>query len=69
MTLQNIQGDKVWTIQCCSYKRSNGRMQAIISGAGWKAFRQDNHLEEGDICVLEVIEERKCRVSIFRAKK
>ncbi|KAL6123036.1 hypothetical protein ACLB2K_075559 [Fragaria x ananassa] len=28
-------------------------MQAIISGAGWKAFRQDNHLEEGDICVLE----------------
>ncbi|KAM5557739.1 B3 domain-containing protein [Rosa sericea] len=69
LTLQNIQGDKVWTIQCCSYKRSNGRIQAIISGAGWKAFRQDNHLEEGDVCVLEVIEERKCRVSIFRAKK
>nr|AFP55547.1 transcription factor b3 [Rosa rugosa] len=69
LTLQNNQGDKVWTIQCCSYKRSNGRIQAIISGAGWKAFRQDNHLEEGDVCVLEVIEERKCRVSIFRAKK
>ncbi|KAK9914553.1 hypothetical protein M0R45_038326 [Rubus argutus] len=69
LTLQNILGDKIWTIQCCSYKRSNGRIQAIISGAGWKAFRQDNHLEEGDVCVLELIEELKCRVSIFRAKK
>ncbi|XP_004307940.1 PREDICTED: B3 domain-containing protein At5g18090-like [Fragaria vesca subsp. vesca] len=67
--LQNIQGDRAWTIQCTSYKRSNGRIEAIISGTGWRAFRQDNHLEEGDICVLEVIEERKCRVLIFRAKK
>ncbi|XP_050385630.1 uncharacterized protein LOC126802119 [Argentina anserina] len=69
VTLQNIQGDKVWTIQCCSYKRSNGRTQAIISGAGWKAFRLENHLDEDDICVLEVIGERKCRALIFRAKK
>nr|AFP55559.1 transcription factor b3 [Rosa rugosa] len=43
---------------CCDLTLQN------IQGAGWKAFRQDNHLEEGDVCVLEVIEELKRKTEI-----
>ncbi|KAM5557738.1 hypothetical protein ABKV19_024877 [Rosa sericea] len=64
----NTLGDRIWTVQCISYTISDGRMRTVISGAGWKSFRQDNHLEEGDVLVLELIEERRCRVSIIRAQ-
>ncbi|XP_061996385.1 uncharacterized protein LOC133714306 [Rosa rugosa] len=69
LSLQNTLGDRIWTVQCISYTISDGRMRTVISGAGWKSFRQDNHLEEGDVLVLELIEERRCRVSIIRAQK
>ncbi|XP_050385632.1 uncharacterized protein LOC126802121 [Argentina anserina] len=69
LTLQNTLGDMIWTVQCISYAISDGRMRTVISGAGWKSFRQENLLEEGDALVLEVIEERRCRVSIIRAQK
>ncbi|XP_004307941.1 PREDICTED: uncharacterized protein LOC101297965 [Fragaria vesca subsp. vesca] len=69
LTLQNTLGDTTWTVQCISYAISDGRMRTVLSGAGWKSFRQDNLLEEGDVLVLEVIEERRCRVSIIRVQK
>ncbi|XP_050376524.1 B3 domain-containing protein Os03g0620400-like [Argentina anserina] len=65
--LQNSD-EKVWTAQCFVSEHSNHRVQASISGTGWKAFKEDNHLVLGNVCVFELIGELKLRVSIFQGK-
>ncbi|MQL74626.1 hypothetical protein Taro_006956 [Colocasia esculenta] len=39
---------------------------AYIFSAGWRQFSLDNHLEQDDACVFEVIRKDKIRVHIFR---
>ncbi|XP_024170086.2 putative B3 domain-containing protein Os04g0346900 [Rosa chinensis] len=65
--LQNSE-ERVWTAQCFVSEHSHHRVQASLSGPGWKAFKQDNHLVLGDVCVFELIDERKLKVSIFQGK-
>ncbi|PRQ16277.1 putative transcription factor B3-Domain family [Rosa chinensis] len=67
VTLQ-ISEEKVWTAQCTVGENSEHKLYARVSGAGWKAFKEDNHLEVHDVCVFELIEERTFKVSIIRAK-
>lgn len=67
VTLQ-ISSERFWIAQCIVSKNSGHRIYARVTGAGWKAFKEDNCLQERDVCVLEVIEERTLKVSIFRAK-
>ena len=67
LTLQTPD-ERTWIPKLIVYETTTARVFAKIKGAGWKAFKEDNHLEEGDICALELIEECKFRVSIFRAR-
>ena len=43
---------------------------AIRFGKGWVAFLKDNNLEEGNVCVFEVIKRKPVvlSVSIFRSR-
>ncbi|PRQ16278.1 putative transcription factor B3-Domain family [Rosa chinensis] len=54
---------RTWIADLIVYETTESRVFAKIKGAGWKAFKEENHLEEGDVCVLELIEECKFRVS------
>lgn len=39
-----------------------------IFTSGWRAFVKDNTLQNGDVCIFELIKEKKAvmKVSIFR---
>ena len=58
-------GEKQWRVRCY---RHTGTSSAMRIGKGWAAFSTENHLEEGDVCVFEVIKTSPVlliRVSIF----
>ncbi|KAM1907486.1 hypothetical protein ACFX14_027122 [Malus domestica] len=59
-----------WSVKCI-IQVYNCQTCARFQDHGWKAFARDNRLEEGDVCVLEVIPNTsKCalKVYIFRDK-
>ncbi|KAL5544945.1 hypothetical protein UlMin_008729 [Ulmus minor] len=63
--LQNQNG-KQWGVRC--WFRTNSSFGKQIGG-GWSAFSEDNNLEEGDVCVFELIKKGKnpvLRVWIYR---
>ncbi|GMJ06850.1 REPRODUCTIVE MERISTEM 39, REDUCED VERNALIZATION RESPONSE 1 [Hibiscus trionum] len=62
MTLQVSEGKK-WPVQCV-YCNGNLRFSK-----GWSEFVLDNNLEEGDVCIFEVINRKEMvlKVTIFRA--
>ncbi|KAB1199848.1 B3 domain-containing transcription factor VRN1 [Morella rubra] len=57
--------DGQWHATCCSHKRSSSAMQLR---RGWNIFCKENNLEEGDVCVFELIKRKPIvlKVSIFR---
>ncbi|KAM7510276.1 hypothetical protein LguiB_009151 [Lonicera macranthoides] len=63
VTLQVADGMRVWSVTCIL-----GTNYARLS-RGWVFFARDNCLQEGDVCVFEVINKVKnlCNVVIFRA--
>ncbi|KAM3682828.1 hypothetical protein ACJW31_12G100700 [Castanea mollissima] len=61
-------GKKQWRVRCYSHTSTSSAMRL---GMGWAAFSRDNYLEEGDVCVFEVIKTSPTilmRVSIFRVQ-
>ncbi|XP_015574597.2 B3 domain-containing transcription factor VRN1 isoform X3 [Ricinus communis] len=59
MTLQVSEG-KQWPVRCVCRNRG-----AKLS-KGWTEFAWDNNLEEGDVCVFELINMNVLKVTIFR---
>ena len=60
-------GEKQWRVRCYCHTSTSSAMRL---GMGWAAFSRDNYLEEGDVCVFEMIKASPTvlmRVSIFRA--
>ncbi|KAB1199847.1 B3 domain-containing protein REM19 [Morella rubra] len=48
-------GDGQWHATCCSHMRSSSAMQLR---RGWGIFCKENNLEEGDVCVFELIKRK-----------
>ncbi|KAM5552361.1 hypothetical protein ABKV19_026955 [Rosa sericea] len=46
VTLQ-ISGERVWTVVCTATIHRDQKIYTRFSGAGWKAFQQDNHMVKG----------------------
>lgn len=44
--------DRLWSVKLITYEKY-GKVQL---GAGWPQFAKDNRLQEGDVCVFELIE-------------
>ncbi|KAF8405107.1 hypothetical protein HHK36_010005 [Tetracentron sinense] len=63
VTLRVLDG-RTWSVWC-----TYGKTSAKICG-GWKAFVRDNYLEEGDVCVFELIKRKhiELKVTIFRVR-
>ncbi|KAK9993954.1 hypothetical protein SO802_023657 [Lithocarpus litseifolius] len=60
-------GEKQWRVRCYCHTSTSSAMRL---GMGWAAFSRDNDLEEGDVCVFEMIKTSPTvlmRVSTFRA--
>ncbi|KAB1199849.1 B3 domain-containing transcription factor VRN1 [Morella rubra] len=57
--------DGQWHATCCSHKLSSSALQLR---RGWGIFCKENNLEEGDVCVFELIKRKPIvlKVSIFR---
>ncbi|XP_050263972.1 B3 domain-containing transcription factor VRN1-like [Quercus robur] len=47
------------------FKPKNPSFMAMRFGKGWVAFSKDNNLEEGDVCVFEVIERKPVVLSVL----
>ena len=60
VTLQTPNG-KQWCVWCYYYNPPSLRMRI---GKGWTAFSRDNNLEEGDVCVFEVIKRKPVVLSV-----
>ncbi|KAK7818810.1 b3 domain-containing transcription factor vrn1 [Quercus suber] len=62
--LQTSNG-KQWPAKCILRDRASSAMNI---GRGWTVFSRDNNLEEGDVCVFELIKKQPVvlKVSIFR---
>lgn len=62
--LQTSDG-KQWEARC--YGKDHSSSYACNIGQGWTEFSKDNNLEEGDVCVLELIKKKPVvlNVSIF----
>ncbi|KAH0971344.1 hypothetical protein GBA52_023500 [Prunus armeniaca] len=54
VTLQISNDERSGEVKCISTVY-NGRPRARFHNFGWGAFVMDNHLDEGDACVLELI--------------
>ncbi|KAJ4827435.1 hypothetical protein Tsubulata_011088 [Turnera subulata] len=57
-----------WPVLKVSAIRTAVRRVPLRLGKGWSGFRRENNLEEGDVCVFELIK-RNCpvlKVSVFR---
>ncbi|KAM7506959.1 hypothetical protein LguiA_017412 [Lonicera macranthoides] len=65
VTLQVADGMKVWSVKCLLLKTC-----ARLTN-GWIGFVQDNHVQVGDVCILELINsvENLFNVVIFRASE
>ncbi|KAK7257895.1 hypothetical protein RIF29_32208 [Crotalaria pallida] len=63
ITLQDSDG-KQWPVRCIT---TGMRTTAKLS-KGWRDFARDNRLEEGDVCVFELVEKKNVvlKVTIFR---
>ncbi|KAF8405108.1 hypothetical protein HHK36_010006 [Tetracentron sinense] len=61
VTLRVLDG-RTWPVWC-TYRNKNAKIYR-----GWKAYVQDNYLEEGDVCVFELIKRKhvELKVTIFR---
>ena len=61
--LQTSNG-KQWPAKCILRDRASSAMNI---GRGWTVFSRDNNLEEGDVCVFELIKKQPVvlKVSIF----
>lgn len=61
ITLQDSSG-KQWPVRCI-FKRHASKLSQ-----GWSQFVRDNHLEEGDVCVFELMEKKNVvlKVTMFR---
>ena len=62
-----IIGKQFVTLQCLVLLPPIKTYLAMRFGKGWVVFSKDNNLEEGDVCVFEVIERKPVvlNVSIF----
>ncbi|KAI4322054.1 hypothetical protein L6164_021777 [Bauhinia variegata] len=63
--LENSNG-KRWKVGCHS---PNSRSSALRIGKGWRDFARDNHLQEGDVCVFELIKRKQVviQVTVYHA--
>ena len=52
------------TLQCLVQLPTIKTYSAMRFGKGWVAFLKENNLEEGDVCVFEVIERKPVLLSI-----
>ncbi|XP_050376555.1 B3 domain-containing protein Os01g0723500-like [Argentina anserina] len=68
LTLQTPD-ERTWIPELIVYETTEARVSAKVKGAGWTSFKVDNRFKEGDVCVLELIEECKFRVSLYRARE
>ena len=59
-----IIGKQFVTLQCLVLLPLIKTYSAMRFGKGWVAFSKDNYLEEGDVCVFEVIERKPVLLSI-----
>jgi hypothetical protein len=64
VTLQTLDG-KEWRVQCNFYRAATTAMRI---GKGFSEFVKHNNLEEGDVCVFEMIEKQPdvLSVTVFR---
>ena len=62
ITLEASDG-KQWSVRCISSGEGHVKLSK-----GWTEFVKDNNLEEGDVCVFELVnlEDVVLKVSIFR---
>lgn len=65
VTLEVADGMKFWSVKCFLSKNC-ARLTS-----GWIGFVQDNHVQVGDVCILELINSVKnlFNVVIFRASE
>ncbi|BFG38999.1 hypothetical protein CerSpe_252730 [Prunus speciosa] len=71
VTLQISNDERSWPVKCITTVY-NGRPRTRFHSFGWGAFVKDNHLEEGDACVFELInkgpDKIAFKVGIFRVE-
>ncbi|KAK7823727.1 b3 domain-containing transcription factor vrn1, partial [Quercus suber] len=59
-----IIGKQIVTLQCLVLLPPIKTYSATRFGKGWGAFSKDNNLEQGDVCVFEVIERKPIVLSV-----
>ena len=64
LSTKYIIGKQFVTLQCLVLLPPIKAYSAMRFKKGWVAFSKDNNLEEGDVCVFEVIERKPVVLSV-----
>ena len=69
ITLCTVDG-KTWSANYWRYISEDKYTKAVLYN-GWRAFRQDNKLQVGDVCVFELIKQTEIllKVVIYRVSE
>ncbi|XP_055961897.1 uncharacterized protein LOC130015561 [Mercurialis annua] len=67
INLQTSEGRK-WSVRLRK-QVSEGKYNRFRLGNGWGDFRDENNLNIGDVCAIEIINDNLWKVTIFRADK